>query len=207
MPLQAAPGRAGRLWLVRRLEIATRGVEVLDQKRQTLLREQQRLSETLERSARAWELEARNAIEWNDRALALAGERRLQLATRHAAGRSEVAVEWRNALGALVPAGASVRFSMSPDFVALGGGSVVALAAGAHEQAAVAAADYAAARAAHDAITAELTATTRRQRAIERRWIPEHEKALHRLELALDEREREDIARVRWALDRHRARA
>jgi vacuolar-type H+-ATPase subunit D/Vma8 len=95
-----------------------------------------------------------------------------------------------------------VRFAPAPDFVALGGGSSVALAAGAHVEAVRVAAECAAARAALDAIAAELTATTRRQRAIERRWIPEHEAALHRLELALDEREREDIARVRWALDR-----
>jgi len=200
MPLRAPPGRAGRLWLVRRLEIARRGVEVLDQKRQTLLREQQRLSEGLARSGREWKSKAREAAEWNDRALAIAGERRLRLAARHAAGRCEVEVEWRNALGTLFPAGASVRLGLAPDFVALGGGSVVALAASAHVDATVAAADYAAARAAHDAITAELTATTRRQRAIERRWIPEHEAALHLLELALDEREREDIARVKWAV-------
>jgi vacuolar-type H+-ATPase subunit D/Vma8 len=62
-----------------------------------------------------------------------------------------------------------------------------------------AAARYAAARTAHEAIGAELVATTRRQRAIERRWIPEHEAELHRIGLALEEREREDIARARWA--------
>lgn len=207
MPLRTPPGRAGRLWLVRRLETARRGVEVLDQKRQTLLREQQRLSESLAGSALAWELKAREAAGWNDRALALAGERRLQLAARHAGGSCEVAVEWRNALGTVFPAGATVHFGLTADFVALGGGTGVALAARAHAEAVVAAAEHAAARAAYDAITAELTATTRRQRAIERRWIPEHEAALRLLELALDEREREDVARVRWALDRRRARA
>ena len=87
------------------------------------------------------------------------------------------------------------------DLVALGGGSVVALAARAHAHAVAAAAEFAAARAAHEAIAAELAATARRQRAIERRWIPEHEAALRRIELALDEREREDVARVKWALD------
>ncbi len=205
MALRAPPGRAGRLWLVRRLEVARRGVEVLDQKRQTLLREQQRLSESLARSARDWELKAREASAWNDRALAIAGERRLRLAGCRAAGRCAVEVEWRNALGTAFPAGATVRYGLAPDLVALGGGSAIALAAAAHEVAAAAGAEHAAARAAYDAITAELTATTRRQRAIERRWIPEHEAALRRLELALDEREREDIARVRWALDRRQS--
>lgn len=201
MPLRVPPGRAGRLWLVRRLEVARRGVEVLDQKRQTLLREQQRLSKVLAAATWDWELKARAAAEWNDRALAIAGERRLRLAALPAAGRCEVEVEWRNALGTVFPAAASVRAAPSPDFVALGGGSVVALAAQAHRDAAVAAAGYAAARAAHEAIAAELAATARRQRAIERRWIPEHEAALHRIELALDEREREDVARVKWAVD------
>ncbi len=201
MPLRVQPGRAGRLWLVRRLELARRGVEVLDQKRQTLLREQQRLSEVLAAAARDWELKARAAAGWNDRALAIAGERRLRLAAAAGSSSCEVEVEWRNALGTVFPAVASVHPGPERDFVALGGGSVVAFAAQAHAEAVAAAAGYAAARAAHEAITVELAATTRRQRAIERRWIPEHEAALQRIELALDEREREDIARVKWALD------
>ncbi len=201
MPLRAPPGRAGRLWLVRRLELARRGVEVLDQKRQTLLSEQLRLSEVLVAAARDWELKARAAAEWNDRALAIAGERRLRLAAAAGSDCCEVEVEWRNALGTAFPAVASVHLGPERDFVALGGGSAVAFAAQAHAEAVAAAAGYAAARAAHEAITAELAATARRQRAIERRWIPEHEAALQRIELALDEREREDIARVKWALD------
>ena len=47
MPIRVPPGRAGRLWLQRRLEIARGGVEVLHEKRQALLREQQRLSTLL----------------------------------------------------------------------------------------------------------------------------------------------------------------
>jgi len=201
MPLRAPPGREGRLWLVRRLAVARRGVDVLDQKRQTLLREQQRLSEALAAATLDWEPKARVAAGWNDRALAIAGERRLRLAAAPGGRRCEVEVEWRNALGTVFPAGASVHLGPERDLVALGGGSVVALAARAHAAAVVAAAGYAAARAAHEAVTAELAATARRQRAIERRWIPEHEAALHRIELTLDEREREDIARVKWALD------
>ena len=51
---------------------------------------------------------------------------------------------------------------------------------------------------AHERTARELQATTQRLRAIERRWIPEHERALHEVELALDERDREDAARTRW---------
>ena len=183
MPLRAPPGRAGRLWLVRRLEVARRGVEVLDQKRQTLLREQQRLSEVAGRrhaglgaeGARCGRVERPCARDRRRTAAAARG--------RAGSGRCEVEVEWRNALGTVFPAGASVHPGPERDFVALGGGSVVAFAARAHAEAVAAAAGYAAARAAHEAITAELAATARRQRAIERRWIPEHEAALHRIEL------------------------
>ena len=47
-----------------------------------------------------------------------------------------------------------------------------------------------------------LRATTQRLRAIEHRWIPEHERALAALELALDEADREDTIRVRWVVRR-----
>jgi V/A-type H+-transporting ATPase subunit D len=202
MPLRAPPGRAGRIWLLRRLEVAHRGLDVLDQKRQALLHEQQRLAESLAGSSSAWELAAREAAAWNDRATVLAGERRLRLAAGRVARPCEVEVEWRNALGTVFPAVTAVHAGAAADLVALGGGSAVALSARAHADAVAAGAAYAAARAAYDAVRAELVATTRRQRAIERRWIPEHEAALHRLGLALDEQEREEVARARWAAER-----
>jgi len=54
-------------------------------------------------------------------------------------------------------------------------------------------------------IDAELAATTRRLRALERRWIPAHEEALAALSLALDESEREDAIRGRWFVERRAA--
>lgn len=196
------PGRAGRIWLERRLEVARRGADVLDQKRQTLLREQQGLASRLAAAAAEWDRRAADARVWNDRALALVGARRLRLASLHRRERARVRVEWRKALGTSFPADATVSAPPPADLVALGGGSSVALAARAHTEALSAAAAYAALRAAYDAITAELVATTRRLRAIERRWVPEHEAALHRLELVLEARELEDAVRARWALER-----
>ena len=199
MAIRVPPGRTGRLWLMRKLAIAARGVEVLDEKRQALVREQRRLSQELDSAAATWEQRARLAAEWNDRALALVGARRLRLASLPREGSAEVAVDWRNVLGAACPGDATIRVGPAPDYVALGGGAAVARAASAHEQALAAAAALAAARAAYGAVTRELVATTRRQRAIERRWIPEHEDALRRLELLLDQRELEDAARARKA--------
>jgi vacuolar-type H+-ATPase subunit D/Vma8 len=113
-----------------------------------------------------------------------------------------VRVEWRTALGTAFPAEGVVSAPPPTDLVAIGGGASVALAARAHAEALAAAAAHAAVRAAYEAITRELVATTRRLRAIERRWVPEHEAALHRLELVLEERELEDAVRARWALER-----
>lgn len=202
MAIRVPPGRAGRLWLMRRLEVAARGTDVLDQKRRTLLRERQRTATALADTAAAWEREARLAAQSNDRALALAGERRLRLGAVHCRRPATAEVTWRNMIGTVIPTEVRVDIAESPDFVALGGGATVALAADAHRRALAAAAAHAAARAAHEAIEREFAATTRRLRAIERRWIPEHERALRRLELELAERDLEDIARARFARER-----
>ncbi len=203
MAIRVPPGRAGRIWLLRRLEVAYRGADVLDQKRRTLLRERQRLAERLGAVAADWKLAARAAAAWNARAQALAGQRRLRLAALHS-GTATVTVAWRNVLGVLVPIDARFEPGDRPDFVALGGGASIALAAQAHTKALSAAAVYAATRAAHDAIASELATTTLRLRAIEQRWIPDHEAALKALELTLAENELADIARVRWASERQR---
>ncbi|HVP76056.1 MAG TPA: V-type ATP synthase subunit D [Gaiellaceae bacterium] len=201
MPARIPPGRAGRLWLLRRLEAAQRGVEVLDQKRQTLLGARQQLTVRLAAAKEEWDARAGAAAAWNARSSAIAGQRLLRLAALHRAAQADIRVTRRNVVGAVVPAEATVEPGSAPDFVALGGASV-ALAARAHTEALAAAAEYAAVRAAHNAIEAELAATTRRLRAIERRWIPQHEAALRRLELALDESELADIVRARWASER-----
>lgn len=200
MAIRVPPGRAGRLWLVRRIDVARRGLDVLDQKRQTLLGEQQRLSATLAEAGEAWERKAREAATWNDRAAAIAGARRVRSASRYLGRPAQVTVEWRNAVGVVLAHTATVEVGESPDFVALGGGSSVALAARAHAEALSAAAACAAARSAYDAVTAELAVTARRLRVIERRWIPQHEAALGRLELTLDQNELEDTIRVRRGL-------
>jgi V/A-type H+/Na+-transporting ATPase subunit D len=201
MALRVPAGRAGRLWLVRRLELARRGAEVLDQKRQILLREEQRLSERAAGTEAEWERRAGEAAEWNARALAIAGSRRLRLAALHHGADAEVSVEWRNAVGVRFPESASVGRDDDFDFICLGGGASVAFDAQAHARALVAAAEHAASKQALEALTAELAATTRRLRAIERRWIPEHQAALKDLELRLAEAEIEETVRARWALE------
>lgn len=200
MALRTPPGRAGRIWLLRRLAVARRGQDVLEQKRRALLREAERLRADRDEARRDWEEVAREAETWWERAGLLAGRRPLELARELVAGEAEVELRWRNALGVLAPAEAEVTQPRAAG--AARGTSALALAAAAHRRALSAAARLGVAERAYEATLAEAAATSRRLRAIERRWLPEHERALRRLELELDEVDREDASRVRWVVRR-----
>jgi len=202
MPLRVPPGRAGRPWLLHRLEVARRATDVLDQKRRTLLQRQRELATQLVTAQVEWDTVAREAADWLARAKTLSGVRNLRLAGFHSGGPASVQVRWRNSLGVVHPADAHVELPVPIDVAALGGSSAVAFAADAHRRALEAAARCAVARAAHDRVARELTTVTRRIRAIEQRWIPRHETALEALELMLDDVEREEGSRVRWMRQR-----
>lgn len=205
MPLRMPTGRAGRPWLIRRLETARRGAEVLDEKRQALLRLERRLAGLVSETEAAWEQAAREAALWLERAAFLGGERPLELAAFYSRRPPQIEIQWRRTLGLVYPAEADVEQAPAQDISALGGSSALVYAAAAHRTALEAAAHCAATQAAHARVTAELRATTRRLRAVERRWIPQHEAALAALELALDEGEREEAARTRWIVRRQRS--
>ena len=108
---------------------------------------------------------------------------------------------WRRSLGVAYPSDAEVRIPPTPDLIAPGGSSALPIAASAYGRAVEAGAHFAAARSALDRVEAELASTTRRLRALERRWIPAHEQALAALALELDEIEREDAVRARWFVE------
>ena len=197
MALRIPPGRGGRLWLERRLEIARRGAEVLDRRRRALLRLERGLADEVEASREEWEREAREAAVWLARAATLAGARPLRLAVLHTPAPVAARVEWQRTLGVVYPAGCTLGPAPQTDTGALGGSAAVAVAATAHRRALVAAARHAVARTAHELVTSELAAVAVRARAIERRWLPLHQQALTALELQLDETDREEAVRAR----------
>lgn len=203
MALRIPPGRAGRLWVEHRLEVARRGADVLNQKRRALIRLARELDALLEDAQADWEDAAREASDWLARAAILSGPRHLRLALLHTNRRATARVRWRNSLGVVYPTACEIDLPERIDVAALGGSAALAGASDAHRRALDAAARFAVLKGAHTRVTAELTATARRARAIERRWIPEHEAALRRLELSLDEAEREEAARTRWVKDRN----
>jgi len=205
MRLRTPPGRAGRPWLVRRLSVARRGADVLGDKRRALLRERDRFAELRAEAQATWESAVRDADAWLRRALLISGQRSFELARFHVPEPADVRLTWRRSLGVSYPTDAEVRLPATPDLVAPGGSSALPAAASAYGRAVEAGAHLAAVATALERIDAELAATTRRLRALERRWIPAHEEALAALSLALDESEREDAIRGRWFVERRAA--
>jgi V/A-type H+-transporting ATPase subunit D len=196
--LRLPPGRAGRLWLLHRIDGGRRGEDVLEQKRRALAREELRLRDEVERAAAEWRRAGTEARRWLYRAALLGGERDLALACFYAAGDTTVEIAWRNTLGVVHPA--DVQVVTPPKRTATQAGTpALEPAAEAHRVAVGAAARHAAVSTSHRRIAAELALTARRLRTIERRWLPEHEGALRELELRLDEDEREESGRILWA--------
>jgi len=198
MPLRAPPGRAGRIWLVRRLETARRGAELLDRKRQALLREQARVRQEAADARQGWEDAAALLTLWSARAAMLDGAGRLELLARHVEQPASLRLAWSNLMGARIPSIERITVPDPPPLSALGGSSAAVLLARAACEATRAAARHAAAERAQAEISAELARAARRLRALQDRWIPQHEQALAQLDLALDESQREQAARVRW---------
>jgi V/A-type H+-transporting ATPase subunit D len=202
MPLHVPPGRTGRLWLRERLVVAERAADVLEQKRRVLRALSVRLRRQAEETRGTWEDACRLAETWQLRAALVGGEDQVQAASSYLAGPPEARIVWRSTMGLAYPADAEC---LLPDTASLGGVAETAAlryAADAHRAALLAAVAHGAAQRAADLVTNELDATTRRLRAIERRWIPRLETALREVGRRLDEREREDAVRARWAQQR-----
>lgn len=196
--VRVPPGRAGRLWLRGRLGVARRGRDLLDRKLRLLVREQQRLELLVQRTGDDWALACGEAEAWLLRAALLAGQRGLRLGGE--VPPAEVTIAWNDTMGIRYPAGAAWAPAAAGDPPALlQQSAAIGPARDAHRAALAAAARHAASTAAARTVGEELAATRRRLRAIEDRWIPRLEATLSEVELALDEQERADGARLRRA--------
>lgn len=198
MALRIPPGRAGRTWLIRRIDTGRRGADLLDRKREVLMRAQPAVRARLAQARRTFRDAAAEADAWSERAAVLDGPGRLELLARHAGAHATVAWSWSNVMGARLPAVERIDVPRAPALSALGASSATVLAARACEAAVAAAVLLAAAERADAELTAELTRAGQRLRALRERWIPEHERALAQLDLALDEAQREQSVRIRW---------
>lgn len=193
-------GRAGRLWLTARLHTAQRAGALLDRKLRLLRAEQERFTLLSQQTGEAWAAAQRISDQWLARAAALGGDRGVALAT--IGPQAAVDIQWETVMGLRYPA--SVRWhTPEPDLMAMPDGTAALTEARRASQAALAAAvAHAAASTARRIIDRETTATRQRLHAITDRWTPRLERALADLTQQLEEAERAETVRLRWALNR-----
>lgn len=194
MPGALPPGRAGRLWLVGRLGVAHRAADLLDRKERLLRSEERRLRQLAARTAADWEAACREAETWTARTVLVGGRSDLRAPPEPAI--AELA--WHNTMGLAYPSEAGCRQQVQAP--GRSANPALGFAVAANRRAVEAAVRHAAASYAHSQVSQELSATRHRRRAITERWVPMLDGALADLEARLDELEREEHIRARWAL-------
>lgn len=195
--LRTPPGRAGRMRLRRSLEVARRGADLLDQKLRILRARHEALLAAEHTAQDRWHERLREGEIWLRRGLLLGGEETLD--ALHPARPTEVEIVWTSTMGVRHPQTASCTVpEREPDAPAPANTALIHAEA-AYAEAVRAAADYAVARAAARSVGAEVLSTRQRVRALQRHWIPRLERALARVDLALEQSEHEDAVRRRWA--------
>jgi len=174
-------------------------MELLDRKRQLLRRERNRLAELREESHRRWVISCSEAETWSLRASILGGMADVARSSAAVAGRARVDVTWRNTMGVRHPDDPRCSLPTLAPAEAAAANAAVTPAAASYRRALEAGVAYAVADTSFNVLDLELRDTERRLRAIERRRVPLLEDGLRRLELHLDELEREERVVTRWA--------
>lgn len=194
--IRVPPGRAGRLWLRARLDIAERGVGLLEQKVRLLGDERRRLRALTADTSRDWERACLDARTWTLRAALLGGQRSIQHAIPD--NPATISVTWTTTMGVRYPDGADYT-PPHPDGPVLVESSAIVYAQGAYHAALAAAARHGAALAAVRVIDREFHATRLRAMALRRHWLPDLHAALAKIQLDLEEQERAEGIRLKSA--------
>lgn len=195
------PGRTGRIWLQRRLLLARHAASRLDQKLRILRTEQAHAALLLEHTRPVWEERCREAETWLLRAVVLGGQAAVRPSSTPLA---DVSLAWTTSMGATYPTDSACVIPEPDPRLATAPSSAVIEATAAYRRALDAAVRQAVAERAAQAIDAEVAATRQRLRGVQDRWIPRLETALTELGLTLDEAERAEGVRLRWAARQQR---
>ena len=194
-PLSRPPGRMGRLWVLNRLELAERGVTLLEQKLHLLTALQEELQRKVEQRRHDWQQACREADLWGLRAMLLGGQNAIDLAVTTAP--ASVTVQWAVTAGVRYPDAAVCVLPSESDPAVIYPTAASVQAARACRAAVVAAAECAAAQAAFKTVEQEVYTTRLRARALSRHWLPLLRQELARIELELEEEDRDGAIRVR----------
>ena len=191
------PGRAGQLWLLRRLAVARRGADLLEQKLRILREREAELVARTAATGQAWSAACAEAETWLLRGALLGGERAVRSSA--AAGTAEAEVEWTATMGVRYPSGATCRPPHHTEREAGPAGAALLLAATAYRRATAAGVEHAVAERALRTVRAEAGRTRRQLRGVQDRWVPRLEQALAQARLAVDELEHDEAVRRRRA--------
>lgn len=189
---RAPSGRAGRLWLTHRIDVAERAADQLERKIHILSMEITRQRAIADAARHNWIEACADARRWAVRAALIAGQECLRDSASPAVA---VTLSWTNTIGVRHPVSATVQPPTRPDVVVVT--AALAPAREAFAAAVRAGAQLAIADATCQALDDARTQTRRRARLLRRRWLPVLERDLHDLELALEQGEQEDHARLR----------
>ncbi|MEV0267862.1 V-type ATP synthase subunit D [Hamadaea sp. NPDC050747] len=195
------PGRAGRLWLRQRLAVARRGAELLDRKLRVLRSEQARLHALVTATEHDWTQAYAEATRWLTRAALIGGERAIRLSSP--SDSAHVEFGWQAVMGVRYPGSAVVRPPFSDHSPRASGTSALGVAAAAYAEAVNAGAALAATQSAAAIVDGEVAATVQRLRAIRDHWIRRLDAAMTIVGQRLEEIERDESIRLRWAARRH----
>ncbi len=194
------PGRAGRMWVLGRIRMGRRAADLLDRKLSILRTEQERLRRQADEATARWQQRWREADQWAARSALMGTAREIRLCAP--TGSARVAINWSATMGVRYPAAATCEFPAASSSDRAPGTAVLVEAQRAFHAAVEAAVETAAASAAVVIVDDEVAATRRRIRAVNDRWLPRLESALATRNHDLDENEREENFRLRWAADR-----
>ena len=192
---QVPPGRMGRLWVLGRLELAERGVSLLEEKLRLLGNQRDLLQRRADETRRLWCDACREADIWQLRASLLGGQRAIALATP--GEQASVTIEWATTTGIRYPDRVQCTLPSDVDTRAVYISTAAVQASRVHRAALVAAAQYAAAQSALVTIEREFSATRLRVRALSKHWLPRLRDELARIELELEEQDRAEASRLR----------
>lgn len=193
--------RAARLHLLQRRTLAAHANSLLGSKEEALENERSRLQAHASRSEEQWRHHCANAEEWLLRSLALGAGDELQTLIARGAAQATVTPDWHLSMGVTYPG--SVRCEPGPE-PAVSSTAALRPTIDAYRRALMAAADHAATTTALARLDHEVGATRRRRRAIEEHLIPRLDADIHRMDLSLDEAEREEALRVQLARSRRK---
>lgn len=192
------PGRAGRVWLQRRLALAEASAALLEQKLKVLRLEEAHYRLLIQRTGAEWEAACKEAETHHLRAALIGGRRGIRAGSHGPP--ADVDVTWVVQMGTRHPESATCSW---PDEGTVQEGllDVAVISARARTREALeAAVRHAAAQEAFDSISREVASTSHRLRAVQDRWVPRLTSALAHLDLTLDEDERAEGTRLRWAV-------